>query len=93
MPEWEFRRWLAYANVRGLPARRLEIQTAIVALTVARCMGGNTSLKLADFLINTEAESKRHQSPDESQSAVSLFAGMAGARRLGRKSRNKRKAN
>lgn len=94
MPEWEFQRWQRYAAERGLPSRRLELQTAIVALTVARAMGGNTSMQVSDFLIHTEAASnKRDQTPDKDRSAVSVFAGVAGVRRLGQKKRNKRKAN
>ena len=93
MPESEFRRWERYTAVRSLPSRRLEIQIAIVALTVARCMGGNTSLTINDFLISADSESKRDQTPKDQTTAASAFAGVARVRRLGQKKRKPRKAN
>ena len=49
LKESELKRWALYARRYGLPTRRLQVQMAQIALTIAR-VNGNGDATLQDFL-------------------------------------------
>ncbi len=67
MSERSFNLYQAYAARRMLPARRMQLQLARIALTVAQANGGNASLSLADFLFDPPTDEE-----DASDDAVLL---------------------
>ncbi len=67
MSERSFNLYQAYAARRMLPARRMQLQLARIALTVAQANGGNARLSLADFLFDPPTDEE-----DASDDAVLL---------------------
>ncbi len=50
MSSREFTEWLAYDRLAPFGVERSDINAAIIAMTVARVMGGNNLLGIEDFL-------------------------------------------
>lgn len=50
MTSREFTEWLAYDRVAPFGVERADVNAAIIAMTVARVMGGNNLLGIEDFL-------------------------------------------
>lgn len=71
---------MRFAAEKGLPNRRTEVQLALIALTVARAVGGNKDLTLDDFMIE-KTETKKSTTSD-SAFAISTIAGVS-VRKLG----------
>lgn len=91
MSEREFQHWHAYANQKALPARRLEVALANLALVAVQLVNGKTNLRLSDFLVfdrirEAVAKPKR---PMTSKDGASMFKGLSGGKvhKLGQKSR------
>jgi hypothetical protein len=58
MSERELLTWQKYAIQKGLPTRRLEIQTAVIAHTIA-AVNGNKDLSVSDFMLMDKKEPKK----------------------------------
>lgn len=84
MTEREFVRWQHYAARKMLPTQRAQMQAALIGLTVARCMGGNESLTLRDFLFE-EVKPEKTTTPEEGVNAIRAFSGGSGVVRLGQR--------
>jgi hypothetical protein len=52
MKESELRRWEVYAGTYMLPARRMQVQLAQVAMLIVKTNGGGAELTLKDYLFD-----------------------------------------
>ena len=74
MSEREFRQWVAYANKRLLPSRRLEAYLAQVCSVVAQC-AGNSEMKLSDFLLEFGKRTPKKKEPGQQVAIIGAIAG------------------
>ena len=81
MTEREFLNWMRYANKKGLPDQRNQLQLGLIALVIARVMGGNEEAELDDFLF-IEKQAKEMKA-DEAALALGAIAGGVGIVKLG----------
>lgn len=80
MSEREFVAWLSYAGKQMLPARRAELQRAMLCLTVA-ASAGNDKVSLQDFLFDEKPDNKL--TAEEGARALDAIGSGGGVRRLG----------
>lgn len=75
MPERELALWLAYANRKALPLRRIELALAQIAQLIAITMGGAEGVTIADFLVDGLFESPDEGEPESSESDMAAVFG------------------
>ncbi len=78
MSERELRQWARYRTQRMFPWRRLELQIAMLSLTIAR-VNGNTGLSLDDFLFDPKPEAPKVTA----KQAAAIFSSLSGTSRSG----------
>jgi hypothetical protein len=74
IPEWKFRRWMAYYQIEPWGEERADLRSAIVASTVANAMAGRRSKKFKpkDFMPFYESA----QTPRDHQRILETMAAM-----------------
>ena len=77
----ELSRWEKYQRTVGFPTHRLQLQLALVALVVARTMGGASEASLDEFVVKLTPDPEPKQDAVQNESvAAEAFAGIGGRR-------------